>query len=151
YHLLQTGENLKHGAAGRHVISVRPGRLLHSDGWAMDCAVGPCIRLSFSLGNVSSLPSTEDGIPRGIEHTIWDLQSMSIGLWSYISRTSERRGERSHPRDLSPLPSSGYMPPTLSGRALARAALGREFPLSALSIAERVPSPTIAHVSSRPP
>src|SRR5262249_45903560 len=38
-----------------------------------------------------------------------------------------------------------------SGRALARAALGREFPLSALSIAERVPSPTIAHVSSRPP
>jgi len=39
----------------------------------------------------------------------------------------------------------------LSGRALARAALGREFPISALSIAERVPSPTIAHVSSRPP
>src|SRR5215468_9259726 len=38
-----------------------------------------------------------------------------------------------------------------SGRALARAALGREFPISALSIAERVPRPTIAHVSSRPP
>ena len=40
---------------------------------------------------------------------------------------------------------------SLSGRALARATLGREFPISALSIAERVPSPTIAHVSSRPP
>ena len=38
-----------------------------------------------------------------------------------------------------------------SGRALARAALGREFPTSALSIAERGPRPTIAHVSSRPP
>jgi len=36
-------------------------------------------------------------------------------------------------------------------RALARAALGREFPISTLSIMERVPSPTIAHVSSRPP
>ena len=40
--------------------------------------------------------------------------------------------------------------PWLSGRALARAAYG-EFPLSTLSIAERVPRPTIAHVSSRPP
>jgi hypothetical protein len=39
----------------------------------------------------------------------------------------------------------------VSGRALARAALGREFPFSTLSIMERVPSPTIAHVSSRPP
>jgi len=39
----------------------------------------------------------------------------------------------------------------LSGRALARAALGREFPVSTLSIMERVPSPAIAHVSSRPP
>jgi hypothetical protein len=39
----------------------------------------------------------------------------------------------------------------VSGRALARAALGREFPISTLSIVERVPSPTIAHVSSRPP
>jgi hypothetical protein len=38
-----------------------------------------------------------------------------------------------------------------SGRALARAALGREFPISTLSIVERVPSPTIPHVSSRPP
>ena len=38
-----------------------------------------------------------------------------------------------------------------SGRALARATLGREFPVSTLSIMERVPSPTIAHVSSRPP
>jgi hypothetical protein len=39
----------------------------------------------------------------------------------------------------------------LSGRALARAVLGREFPISTLSIVERVPSPTITHVSSRPP
>src|SRR5215468_5670866 len=39
----------------------------------------------------------------------------------------------------------------LSGRALARATLGREFPLSTLSMVERVPRPTIAHVSSRPP
>jgi hypothetical protein len=38
-----------------------------------------------------------------------------------------------------------------SGRALARAALGWEFPLSTLSIVERVPSPTMTHVSSRPP
>jgi ABC-type dipeptide/oligopeptide/nickel transport system ATPase component len=38
-----------------------------------------------------------------------------------------------------------------SGRALARATLGREFPISTLSMVERVPSPTIAHVSSRPP
>jgi hypothetical protein len=44
-----------------------------------------------------------------------------------------------------------YQRPALSGRALARAVLGWEFPLSALSIAERVPSPTITHVSSRPP
>ena len=39
----------------------------------------------------------------------------------------------------------------LSGRALARAALGWEFPISTLSIVERVPSPTMTHVSSRPP
>jgi hypothetical protein len=39
----------------------------------------------------------------------------------------------------------------LSGRALTRAAFGWEFPISALSIAERVPRPTIAHVASRPP
>ena len=39
----------------------------------------------------------------------------------------------------------------LSGRALARAASGREFPLSTLSMVERGPRPTIAHVSSRPP
>jgi hypothetical protein len=39
----------------------------------------------------------------------------------------------------------------LSGRALARAVLGWEFPVSTLSIVERVPSPTITHVSSRPP
>jgi len=39
----------------------------------------------------------------------------------------------------------------VSGRALARATLGREFPISTLSMVERVPSPTIAHVSSRPP
>jgi hypothetical protein len=39
----------------------------------------------------------------------------------------------------------------VSGRALARAALGQEFPISTLSIVERVPSPAIAHVSSRPP
>ena len=35
----------------------------------------------------------------------------------------------------------------LSGRALARAALGWEFPISALSIAERGPRPALAHVS----
>jgi hypothetical protein len=39
----------------------------------------------------------------------------------------------------------------LSGRALVCAALGQEFPVSTLWIVERVPSPTIAHVSSRPP
>jgi hypothetical protein len=39
----------------------------------------------------------------------------------------------------------------LSGRALARAALGWEFPISTLSIVERVPRPTMTHVSSRPP
>jgi multiple sugar transport system ATP-binding protein len=39
----------------------------------------------------------------------------------------------------------------LSGRALARAALGWEFPLSTLSIVVRVPRPTMTHVSSRPP
>jgi len=39
----------------------------------------------------------------------------------------------------------------LSGRALARAALGWEFPLATLSIMERVPRPPIAHVASRPP
>ncbi len=43
------------------------------------------------------------------------------------------------------------LPSPLSGRALARAALGQEFPISTLSIVERVPSPAIAHVSSRPP
>jgi hypothetical protein len=34
-----------------------------------------------------------------------------------------------------------------SSRTQARATLGREFPISALSIAERVPSPAIVHVS----
>jgi hypothetical protein len=34
-----------------------------------------------------------------------------------------------------------------SSRAQARTTVGREFPLSALSMAERVPSPAIAHVS----
>src|SRR5262245_42810667 len=34
-----------------------------------------------------------------------------------------------------------------SSRAQARTTLGREFPISALSMAERGPSPTIAHVS----
>jgi hypothetical protein len=49
-----------------------------------------------------------------------------------------------------------YAPPVLafqrlqvlgSSRAQARTTVGREFPLSALSIAERGPSPAIAHVS----
>src|SRR4029453_15078396 len=48
-------------------------------------------------------------------------------------------------------PEKRYARRCLSGRALARAAFGWEFPLSALSIAERVPRPAIAHVSSRPP
>jgi hypothetical protein len=39
----------------------------------------------------------------------------------------------------------------LSGRTLVCAALGQEFPVSTLSIVERMPSPTIAQVSSRPP
>src|SRR5262249_17995501 len=34
-----------------------------------------------------------------------------------------------------------------SSRAQARTTVGREFPISALSIAERGPSPAIAHVS----
>src|SRR5215470_14696040 len=34
-----------------------------------------------------------------------------------------------------------------SSRAQARTTVGREFPISALSMAERGPSPTIAHVS----
>ena len=34
-----------------------------------------------------------------------------------------------------------------SSRAQARTTVGREFPISALSIAERGPRPTIAHVS----
>jgi hypothetical protein len=39
----------------------------------------------------------------------------------------------------------------LSDRVLAYTALGQEFPVATLSTVERVPSPTIAHVSSRPP
>ena len=38
-----------------------------------------------------------------------------------------------------------------SSRAQVRTTVGREFPISTLSMVERVPSPTIAHVSSRPP
>jgi len=52
---------------------------------------------------------------------------------------------------LAPAPLVSRRGHTGSGRALARATLGREFPVSTLSIMERVPSPTIAHVSSRPP
>src|SRR5215510_6140307 len=37
--------------------------------------------------------------------------------------------------------------PDRSSRAQARTTVGREFPISALSMAERGPSPTIAHVS----
>ena len=50
----------------------------------------------------------------------------------------------------SPHPSSQPFPKA-SGRALARAALGREFPLSTLSIVERVPSPTIDSRFQPPP
>jgi hypothetical protein len=43
------------------------------------------------------------------------------------------------PRQPSAKPAGGAIPPR-SGRALARAALGREFPISTLSMVERVPS-----------
>ena len=77
-------------------------------------------------------------LPQNLRRKGMELRSMATTAW------------------LSPLEGSGYSASNfagaaLSGRALARAALGREFPISALSIAERVPSPTIAHVSSRPP
>jgi hypothetical protein len=38
-------------------------------------------------GTPAPASRAEDGMPSGMEHTREDLRSLSIGLWSYVSRT----------------------------------------------------------------
>ena len=69
----------------------------------------------------------------------WGLEPQPRQALGFLARESTVRHHHGDP--FSPGLSQG------SSRTQARAALGREFPISTLSIVERVPSPSLAHVS----